>query len=143
MRYLARKYDLCGTTAEEMVRTDMLECELVDLQNAFFDVTYEHYERKDSYVASLPARMKQYSDFLGSRTWFAGDKLTYVDFLAYEVFDQHLVLASTCLDGFKNLRDFHKRFEELEPIKRYMASPEFFKKPICNKYAQFTIIEGK
>lgn len=45
MRYLARKHDLCGTTPEEVIRTDMLEYQLADMQNAFFDVTYEHYVR--------------------------------------------------------------------------------------------------
>lgn len=143
MRYLARKHGLCGTTPEELVRTDMLECQLTDMHEAFFTVTYEHYEQKDSYTASLPAKLRQYSDFLGSRPWFAGDKLTYIDFLAYEIFDQHLSLDRTCLDGFKNLRAFQKRFEDLEAIRKYMASPKFLKKPICNKYAQFTIIEGK
>ncbi|XP_063597131.1 glutathione S-transferase Mu 1-like [Penaeus indicus] len=143
MRYLARKHDLCGTTPEEVIRTDMLEYQLADMQNAFFDVTYEHYDQKDSYTASLPAKMKQYSDFLGGSPWFAGDKLTYIDFLAYEIFDQHLCLDRTCLDGFKNLQAFQKRFEDLEPIRKYMASPEFFRTPICNKYAQFTIAEGK
>nr|AAB19399.1 glutathione S-transferase subunit Yb2 [mice, liver, Peptide, 33 aa] [Mus sp.] len=33
--------------------------------------------------------MKLYSEFLGKQPWFAGNKVTYVDFLVYDVLDQH------------------------------------------------------
>lgn len=55
----------------------------------------------------------------------------------YEMLDQHLLLEKDCLKDFKNLQDFQKRFEELEPIKKYMASSRFIKAPINNKMAKF------
>ena len=55
--------------------------------------------------------MKLYSEFLGKRPWFAGDKVTYVDFLAYDILDQYRMFEPKCLDAFPNLKDFMARFE--------------------------------
>lgn len=37
---------------------------------------------KPAYLKETPEKMRLFSDFLGKRPWFAGSKLTYVDFLA-------------------------------------------------------------
>lgn len=55
----------------------------------------------------------------------------------YEVLDNHLTLEKDCLKDAKNLQDFLKRFEELESIKKYMASPKFIKSPLNNRIAKF------
>ncbi|MEJ1289298.1 hypothetical protein NN561_020340 [Cricetulus griseus] len=60
--------------------------------------------------------MKMYSEFLGKRPWFAGDKVTYVDFLAYDVLDQYQMFEPKCLDPFPNLKDFLARFEVMSLI---------------------------
>ena len=75
---------------------------------------------KPDYLKEIPKTMKLFSDFLGKRPWFAGDKvrgtalgdgelsffprsefgahscfaflqLTYVDFLAYDILDIHRI----------------------------------------------------
>lgn len=138
IRHIARKHDLCGKTEEEKARVDMLENQAYDLRMAFSRLCYREYDtKKDEYLQALPNTLKLYSNFLGDRKWFAGENLSYVDFIVYELLDEHLMLQSTCLDDFKNLQDFHKRFEELEPIKKYMASSRFIKTPINNKMAIF------
>lgn len=138
MRYIARKHDLCGKTEEEKVRVDILENQAMDFRNGFVRLCYMTYETgKDAYLQALSVTIERFSKFLGGRTWFAGDDITFVDFIMYELLDQHLELDKDCLKDAQNLQDYQKRFEELEPIKKYMASPRFMKGPLNNKMAKF------
>ena len=95
---------------------------------------------KPGFLKEIPEKIKLFSEFLGKRPWFAGDKvswpavgagelsffpgsefgvhscfvllqLTYVDFLVYDVLDMHRKFEPKCLDAFPNLRDFISRFE--------------------------------
>ena len=95
-------------------------------------------KQKPEFLKAIPEKMKLYSEFLGKRPWFAGDKVkggvgrrgchpslvsdsraltlgflqvTYVDFLAYDILDQYRMFEPKCLDAFPNLRDFLARFE--------------------------------
>lgn len=91
-------------------------------------------------MKGLPEKMKLYSEFLGKQPWFIGDKvkgremdksccssqgtrldsislalcflqISYVDFLVYDILDQHCIFEPKCLDAFPNLKDFLARFE--------------------------------
>uniref|UniRef100_A0A8C2BWP7 Glutathione S-transferase mu 5 n=1 Tax=Cyprinus carpio TaxID=7962 RepID=A0A8C2BWP7_CYPCA len=90
---------------------------------------------KPQYLTEIPGKMKLYSEFLGRRPWFAGDKLTFVDFLVYDVLDVHRIFEPTCLDAFPNLKDFISRFEGLKKISAYMKSSRFLPRPVYSKMA--------
>ncbi|XP_051890644.1 glutathione S-transferase Mu 1-like [Pristis pectinata] len=139
MRYIARKHKLVGETDEEKVRVDMLENQAMDFRVGFARLSYNpDFEKlKPDYLKNLPVLLKQFSDFLGERPWFAGDKITFVDFLMYELFDEHRVFEPKCLDDFKNLKEFITRFEALEKIAAYMKSDRFMKGPFNNKMAKW------
>ncbi|XP_006785619.1 glutathione S-transferase Mu 3-like [Neolamprologus brichardi] len=138
MRYIARKHNMCGETEDEKVRVDIIENQSMDFRNGFVRLCYTNFdEMKPDYLKMLPNTLKQFSDFLGDRKWFAGDKITFVDFIMYELLDQHRLFDSKCLDDCKNLTDFLNRFEALEKIAAYMKSPRFMKAPINNKMAKF------
>ncbi|KAK1328902.1 hypothetical protein QTO34_011072 [Cnephaeus nilssonii] len=92
-------------------------------------------KQKPEFLKVLPEKLKLFSQFLGKKAWFAGDKLTYVDFLAYDVLDLHRIFEPTCLDAFPNLRDFIARIEGLEKIAAYMKSSRFLPAPIYTKIA--------
>ncbi|MEE6528357.1 hypothetical protein FKM82_030560 [Ascaphus truei] len=66
---------------------------------------------KGPYLEKLPASLTRFSRFLGGRAWFAGEKITFADFLMYDALDQHRMLEPKCLQNFKNLQDFLTRFE--------------------------------
>ncbi|XP_062835841.1 glutathione S-transferase Mu 4-like [Anolis carolinensis] len=85
---------------------------------------------KPELIEQLPGKLKLFSQFLGDRNWFAGNKITYVDFLAYDIFDVHRIFQPKCLDQFKNLKDFMDRFEALDKISAYMKSDRFLRTPI-------------
>ncbi|KAG9328114.1 hypothetical protein JZ751_016329 [Albula glossodonta] len=63
--------------------------------------------------------------------------ITFVDFIMYELLDQHRMFDPKCLDDFKNLRDFLDHFEGLEKIAAYMKSKNFMKTPVNNKMAKW------
>ncbi|TFK00749.1 ectonucleoside triphosphate diphosphohydrolase 8-like [Platysternon megacephalum] len=113
LRYIARKHKMAGESEEEIQRVDMLENQVMDFRLAFARICYNpDFEKlKPEYLEQLPGKLKLFSQFLGDRKWFAGEKLTYVDFLAYDVLDQHRMFAPKCLDQLKNLKDFLDRFE--------------------------------
>lgn len=41
---------------------------------------------KDAYLRALPKPIKQFSDFLGDRPWFAGDNVSRVEFSTVHTF---------------------------------------------------------
>ncbi|XP_044208623.1 glutathione S-transferase Mu 4-like [Thunnus albacares] len=138
LRYIARKHNMCGETEDEKVRVDIMENQAMDFRNGFVRLCYADFDRiKPGYLEMLPGVLKQFSNFLGDRKWFAGDKITFVDFLMYELLDQHRMFLPTCLDDFKNLKDFLDRFEALEKIAAYMKSNRFMKTPVNNKMAKW------
>ncbi|XP_070343098.1 glutathione S-transferase Mu 2-like isoform X2 [Equus asinus] len=137
LRYIARKHNLCGETEEEKIRVDILENEIMDTRMALARLCYNpDFEKlKPEYLEALPETMKLFSQFLGKRPWFAGDKLTYVDFLAYDLVDELHMFEPMCLDAFPNLKDFIARFEGLKKISAYMKSSRFLPSPIYAKFA--------
>ena len=64
-------------------------------------------------------------NFLGSRPWFAGDSLTFPDFIMYELLDQHRELDSALCQKYTKLMEFLDRFEKLPKIEAYMKSPRY------------------
>ncbi|XP_013875683.1 glutathione S-transferase Mu 3 [Austrofundulus limnaeus] len=138
MRYIARKHNMCGETEDEKVRVDILENQAMDFRNGFVMMCYTDLDnKKPGYLKNLPGVLKQFSDFLGGMKWFAGDKITFVDFIMYELFDQHRMFHPSCFDDFQNLKDFMDRFENLDKIAAYMKSDRFIKTPVNNKMAKW------
>ncbi|EHH50140.1 hypothetical protein EGM_00918 [Macaca fascicularis] len=139
LRYIARKHNLCGETEEEKIRVDILENQAMDVSNQLARVCYSpdfQEKLKPEYLEGLPTMMQHFSQFLGKRPWFVGDKITFVDFLAYDVLDLHRIFEPKCLDAFPNLKDFISHFEQgLEKISAYMKSSRFLPKPLYTRVA--------
>ncbi|XP_028735244.1 glutathione S-transferase Mu 1 [Peromyscus leucopus] len=137
LRYIARKNNMCGETEEEKIRVDILENQAMDVSNQLARVCYSpDFEKlKAEYSEQLPGTMKLFSQFLGKQTWFVGEKITFVDFLAYDILDLHLIFEPKCLDAFPNLKDFVARFEGLKKISAYMKSGRFLRTPLYTKVA--------
>jgi len=139
MRYLARKYDLEGSSELERRRADLAEQQLVDLRGAFVGLCYspDHAQKKPAFLAQLATALKAFSAFLGKHKWFAGERITFVDFLIYEVLFQLSVFSKESFKGSENLLEFLKRFEQLPTIAAYMKSDKFIKWPFNNNMAAY------
>jgi len=140
IRYLARKHKLEGKTEEERVRVDMFEHHLYDLHSNWAQLCYNpNFSKcKDEYISKIPEVMKQISEFLGKRKYFAGDSITLVDFIAYEYMSQQQVLTPDCLKAFKNLLEFNARMEALPRLGEYIKTSETYKWPINGAMANFS-----
>ncbi|XP_044143261.1 glutathione S-transferase Mu 4-like [Bufo gargarizans] len=137
LRYIAGKHGLCGNTEKEKIIVSLIENEVVDFHMRLFYIAYspDFEQLKGPYLENLPTVLERYSRFLGERHWFAGDKITFADFLMYDVLDKHIMLDPTCLQKFNNLQEFHSRFEALPAIAAYMKTPRFIKTRINNRMA--------
>jgi len=97
LRYLAKKSDsLYPKTKNVEYRADLAEQQINDLMWSCNALCYnKNYndQLKDEFVVDFVGRKcSELEKFLGDGKFFCGDQLTYVDFLAYEMFDQHRVL---------------------------------------------------
>jgi glutathione S-transferase len=77
---------------------------------------------KPVYLESLPDKLDELDRYLGSRPWFAGENITYVDCVAYEAIYQHPALATELVEKCTKLSAFLQRFEQLPQIEAYMKS---------------------
>ncbi|XP_040574939.1 glutathione S-transferase Mu 3 [Lepeophtheirus salmonis] len=139
IRHIARKNDLCGKTENDKWKVDLLAEQAMDFRNGIVHLSYNpNFESlKDNYLKSVQGKLVEFSNFIGKGPWFTGESITFVDFIMYELLDQHRLLSSTVLDQFKNLKDFLDRFEKLPKIAEYMKSERFIHRPINNKMAAF------
>ncbi|XP_040854578.1 glutathione S-transferase Mu 1-like isoform X3 [Ochotona curzoniae] len=154
VRYLGRKHNLCGETEEEKIRVDILVNQAMDTRWQLGTICFNpdfvivsagadsclllQEKLKPDYLKDLPEKLTLYSQFLGKRPWFAGDKITIADFHVYDVLDWNRIFAPGCLDAFPNLKDFMARFEALPKIAAYMKSSRFLPRPIFPKVATWT-----
>ncbi|XP_040854568.1 glutathione S-transferase Mu 7 isoform X10 [Ochotona curzoniae] len=101
------------------------------------DLDFPNEKLKLEYLQGLPEKLKLLAQFLGKRPWFAGDKITFVDFVAYDVIERNQVFEPRCLDAFPTLKEFLARFEGLEKISAYMKSSRFLPRPVFTKMAMW------
>ncbi|KAM9685317.1 LOW QUALITY PROTEIN: glutathione S-transferase Mu 1-like [Trichechus inunguis] len=138
LRYIAYKHNMCGETEVEKIRIDILENQVMDTRVNFVMLCYNpDFEKLKPQFEELPDKIRLFSQFLGQRPWFAGDKITFVDFIAYDVLDLNRIFEPKCLDAFPNLKDFMARFEGLKRISAYMKSSHFLPRPIYTKQAMW------
>jgi glutathione S-transferase len=139
LRHIARKNDLVGKSEKEKAMVDMMADQSMDFRNGWVRLCYnpDFANLKDDYLKALPKTLQQFSDFLGGKAWFAGESLSFVDFVMYELVDQHKLLEPSCLDKLGNMQKFMERFEALPKISEYMKGEKFMKAPINNKMAKF------
>ncbi|XP_065661513.1 glutathione S-transferase Mu 5 isoform X2 [Hydra vulgaris] len=145
IQYIARKNNMDGNTEKEKYRIDMMVNELVDFRMGFVTLCYRTKpedldQAVKDYKMNVQTRLKLFEDFLGDFPFLAGDKLTFVDFIFYELLDIHKVFQEDILVSFPKLEAFVKRFEAIPEIHDFMKSDKFFKGPLNNKVA---LIGGK
>jgi len=137
LRYVARKTKLDGNTDEEKVRVELVEQQLVDMNMAFTRICYDpNFETlKVDYLKNLPQSLELLSNFLGERPFLAGESVTYVDFMAYELLDKINILAPEELTKAANLKKYVERVEALPQIASYLKTAP--KVPLNGPMAKF------
>ncbi|XP_017489950.1 PREDICTED: glutathione S-transferase B-like [Rhagoletis zephyria] len=132
LRHLAAKNGLAGNgSEEEAIRIDLAEQVLREYRNKFIDATLSTSFEKArlAYLAQLPDMLRSLSTYLGARPYFAGNSITYVDFMAYEFIDQHFYLYAELFAKLSNLKAFLRRVEALPTIHEFQYSPKYIRWP--------------
>jgi len=139
LRYLARKSNLLGKTDEEQTRVDILESEINDFRREYVGMCYSpNFESlRGPYLEKLPAKLKLLSDFLGDRNFFAGENITFPDFIVYEMLDQQKILSPSALNDFPSLQKFQEKVEGQKSISEFLNSSKNFKYPLNGPMATF------
>lgn len=141
LRYLGRKYDLDAAADCDLQkrRVDLMEQQVTDFRSGWVRLCYSpgFASERDGYEKNLPNTLKAFSKFLGDRPYFAGDRLTYVDFIAYEMFAQHLVFSRASFADLANLTEFVARIEALPTMKAYLESDKHIKWPFNGDMASY------
>ncbi|VDL64721.1 unnamed protein product [Hymenolepis diminuta] len=92
---------------------------------------------KDPFLKGLPDSLRIFEEYLGDKTWLAGDKINYPDFHLCELLNQLEKFEPSCLTGFPKLKAYLTRFENLPKLKEYMSSEEFKKRDCMGKLAKW------
>ncbi|KAK4020175.1 hypothetical protein OUZ56_002169 [Daphnia magna] len=139
LRYIAGKHNLIGTNDNERIRVDLMENEVGDFRNDWVRLCYSpNFDNlKGDYIKNLPLKLSEFSKYLGDNKWLAGENISFVDFIFYEMLDQHMILLPDCLDSFPNLKLYCDRVRLLDSIKTYMSGSDFITRPLNNPHAGF------
>ena len=98
-----------------------------------FDLTRRAYleEKLPSILRALERSLEK------TVTWFGGGPgLSFVDFVFFELLDQHLSFDSTCLSQCPRLSKFHAQVLELPELVGYFKT-QYHTRKINNKSASF------
>lgn len=131
IRYLSKKYHLDGHNELERTRIDLIENQLKDYRADYLSATFDpHFEvAKADYLKKLPKTLEELSRFLGIHAFFAGNSISYVDFIAYEFIDLHFYLEPEMFANYDNLKNFLLRIEEIPQINKYQYSDNYIRWP--------------
>lgn len=146
LKYVARKANLMGATAEDQAHVDMLADTLVDFRGMVVSTAYaaDMKDRMPKFREVAKERLAGFSSYLGKNDWFVGNAISYADFMIYEMvleaslmIDKAFPAEAPFLKGtFPNLHDYVERFEDLPAIKKFMAEKDY-SLPFNNKMASF------
>lgn len=142
-RHLGRKFDLYPDLADQS-RGDMFEQYIMDLRSGITKLCFQaDFEEtaKPAFIATLDLKLGELTKFIGAGPWVVGEKLTYLDFLGYEIL-QHLKALSP--DHFKEgpLVDHAQRVRELPNLKKWFESEDCTDKTYTIN-APFAVWPGK
>uniref|UniRef100_A0A8C4RYP2 glutathione transferase n=1 Tax=Erpetoichthys calabaricus TaxID=27687 RepID=A0A8C4RYP2_ERPCA len=101
LQHTVHKHNMCGRTEDKSIRVGQLDNQLIDFHKGFVILCYNpKYDKGDRI-----------------------EKLTFIEFILYELLDKQVMFEPTCLKDFKTL----------DKIAAYMRSKNFMKHQVNNK----------
>jgi len=144
LRLIARKSGLFPETEDGQYRVDMSEQQINDIMwnciRLCYNADYTDVLKEEYVTDFMSKKCAELEQFLGDRQYFAGDQLTYVDFLAYEMLDQHRTLWPEYERMYQKkpkLEEFLKRMEALPNFAKILESNECLKWPVWSEGATY------
>ena len=147
MRYLGRRFDLYGDGETDRIMIDILQDEAYDLRNAIVQTAYTpesafeqaHREFAASAVPRYGDGFERYLRTSGVTSHFVGARISFVDFILYELIWQTSVMVpgSVAAANRPNLLAFIEGFARIPKIAAYMARSDYIERPINDISASF------
>ena len=131
VRYLARKHDLYGSTAEEAVQCDMIYDGLNDYVTSFLTYTFQTDKATfltEKVVPKVPRYLQPLNDMLArnnggeERGFLLGDKITFPDLLLLEALEYTHELLPSQLSSYPFLVAFRQRMLERPSMKQFYTT---------------------
>ena len=128
------------------VTIDVLLSEVYDFDSTFTGMCYRNFGQMKEYCQStLPKMLDMYAEqlALSDNTFIAGKEISIVDFKFYELLSKWKIVesdASIATNGIasnKTISNYIERMEKLDPIKEYIESDVYIRRPINNPHAMF------
>src|SRR5699024_4203097 len=137
IRYLGRKFGLAATSDPAIAKEDMFLFQINEMIERMIISNYykqpyaseEDFQKEMNQLRTeLNEKLELLEKFLEPGKWFTGEKMSYVDFLAYETLDWYRELVQPdCLKKHEKLSAFMKQFEALDKLRDYLASDSYRK----------------
>ena len=94
----------------------------------FLDFTfYFQEEKKAEVITAQDAKFKQLSEFLGGKSFLAGNDVTIADFAMYDALKWFQELDSSLISKHSNLCEYLERFENVPKVKSFLNGPGYMK----------------
>jgi glutathione S-transferase len=140
LKYIARKHDkrLLGKDEIEFGIAEMLSRIHDQIESELANHSYRLGD-SDDLQHFIDQKATQLDTFLGSRQFFVGDNVTYVDFCMFELLDYMNFLTKTgrVFQKHPRLQAFWTRVERLPRFCDFWANPDKCRKaPFNNKHAK-------
>jgi len=141
MRYVAGKWapDLLGPAPSTPAGAEMgmVLGVLEDLKGALTGPCYSGAMDRAALEQLALDRSAPLAKFMEGRKWVAGETLTYVDFVLFELLElQDFITDGKIFKTFPVLKAYHDRVHALPRVKEYYDSDRCMKRPFNNKVAK-------
>jgi len=126
LKHVARRYGngvLMPSDPLLLANAEMVESVLWDV---WFFLIWRCYHDNESFIEMLKRSQPKWellNKFLGNKKWILGDKISYVDFMLYEVLTHYHIYDPEYLKPYPGLLGFMKNLEDIPAMKKYLASP--------------------
>jgi len=130
LRHLGRKHGLYGGSEKQAGHIDMLIDTAKDIKMALImpNVVMKNLEEKKAEVITAQdAKFKQLSEFLGGKSFLAGNDVTIADFAMYDALKWFHELDSSLISKHSNLCEYLERFENVPKVKSFLNGPGYMK----------------
>lgn len=142
LRYIAQKHALIGKTPLEEAKCLELQDVAMDLRNGTTRIAYgglvkgDWDEALEKYIEGLRSKVERFEAQLSKHKYFAGENLTFVDFMFFELLDQNnLMSEDKLLVDFPKIRAFMDDIRSMPELKVYFDTD--YKLPVNNKMAKW------
>ncbi len=137
---MARKFKVgSDLNEEETIRVDLAYEEIKDMRGMCATFWYggDMAEKEKFCRDQLKPALAKFDNFVGKRDFVSGGKLSYVDFIFWEILDIVELFDEAVFEGLENLKGFKTRFAALPRIAQFLASDRFIKSPCNGKRAKW------